>query len=44
MLKGIIAMILVSGIPCLAQCRAQAEDMLSGLTKPHDYIQKRVSR
>lgn len=42
-LKAIIALILVSGISCLAQCGAQAEGMLSSLTRPHDYIQKRVS-
>jgi Protein of unknown function (DUF2961) len=42
-LNGIIALILASCFPCLAQCGAETESMLSGLTKPHDYIQKRIS-
>jgi Protein of unknown function (DUF2961) len=43
LLKGIVALLLFSAGPGFAQCGAQAESMLSGLARPHDYVQKRIS-
>lgn len=41
--KGMVVALLGSCVPGFAQCGGTSEGMLSGLAKPHDYIQKRVS-
>ena len=42
-LSCVAALVLAGSIPSIAQCSGAAEGMLAGLTKPHDYIQKRLS-
>ena len=39
----VTGLILAGSIPCIAQCSGASEGMLTGLTKPHDYVQKRLS-
>jgi len=41
--KCIVAMVLAGGISASAQCGTSADGMLTGLIRPHDYIQKRIS-
>ncbi|HVJ07357.1 MAG TPA: glycoside hydrolase family 172 protein [Acidisarcina sp.] len=41
--KGLALLVLAASAPCFAQCSGAADGMLSGLTKPHDYTQRRVS-
>lgn len=41
--KGMVTIFLAAAVPCLAQCGGVADGMLSGLARPHEYTQKRVS-
>jgi hypothetical protein len=43
LLKGFVAVVLATSVTAFGQCGSSADGMLSGLAKPHDYTQKRIS-